>query len=74
MRVTYTSKYYAPENVTARYVRRSATCETYYFCETDAKRWDIRQGTVNAAELPETVRKAADVRAGYFPSYVAWPS
>lgn len=71
MRITYTSKHYAPENVTARYVQRLG--DEYRFCETNAKRWDIRQGVVDAAELPQAVREAADKRAGYFPAYVVWP-
>lgn len=71
MRITYTSKHYAPENVTARYVQNRGGA--YHFCETNAKRWDIRQGRVEAADLPEAVRKAADAAAGVFPSYVVWP-
>jgi hypothetical protein len=71
MRITYTSKHYAPENVTARYVQNVGG--VYRFCECNAKRWDIRQGEVEPSEIPAAVRAAADTQAGYFPSYVVWP-
>lgn len=71
MRTTYQSDRYAPEIVTARYVQRLGG--EYRFCELNAARRDIRQGVVEACELPEDVRRAADAQAGYFPSYVAWP-
>jgi hypothetical protein len=73
MRVTFQSRRYAPDDVRSRYVRRQAP-GLYAFCEGgDDRRFDLRQGYVDAAEIPEAVRKAADARAGYWPSYVSWP-
>jgi hypothetical protein len=72
MIVTYQSRRYALERVRSRYVRRDG--QGYTFCEVgEDRRFDIRQGRVDAAELPDDVRAAADKRAGYYPSYVEWP-
>lgn len=71
MRAKYTSKDYAPDKVRARYVMRMG--DQYLFCEVgDDRRYDLRQGTVNASELPAAVRAAADARAGFQPAYVEW--
>jgi len=73
MRATYTSRTYAPEHVTARYVRRCVS-GGYQFCEVGAdRRYDIRQGVVNADELPDDVRKAADDSCGRTFSWTPWP-
>ena len=73
MRATYTSRTYAPEHVTARYVRRCVSGE-YQFCEVGAdRRYDIRQGVVDADELPDDVREAADNLCGHTFAYVPWP-
>lgn len=61
MKITYQSNKYAPENVLKRYVRRSTAAGGYDFCEVGKdRRHDLRQGTVEADELPEAVRIAAD--------------
>lgn len=73
MITTYQVGGYHPNKVRSRYVRRGV--ETgYHFAEVgDDRRFDLRQGTVSADELPEAVRVAADLRCGFFPSYVDWP-
>jgi hypothetical protein len=73
MKITYQSRTYSPEKVTARYVRKSTDGYSYSFCEVDAQRYDIRRGVVNADEVPEEIRKKADGFAGLVWSYVEWP-
>lgn len=73
MKVTYQSQNYAPEKVLRRYVCHGH--DGYQFCEVGAdRRYDLRQGTVDSSEIPETVKAAADARKGYWPPYVEWPS
>lgn len=72
MQATYTSRQYSPDKVRSRYVRRSAN--GYQFCEVgDNRRYDLRQGRVDASELPASVKAAADAMAGRAFSYVDWP-
>lgn len=74
MQVTYKSQSYAPDLICARYVRHWYGA-TYRFCEVGSdRRFDLRQGTVDAAELPLDVRNAADARRGFTPAYVPWPA
>jgi len=70
----FTAAGYAPEQVRARYVGKWTVDGPFRFCEVgDDRRYDIRQGTVDADDLPESVRLAAEARAGYIPCYVDWP-
>jgi hypothetical protein len=57
-----------------RYVRTIQPAATYAWCVqcADDHRYDTMQGTCDAEDLPEAVRKAADARNGHFPSYVEW--
>lgn len=71
MHATYTSPRYSPDKVLKRYVKRVGAL--YHFCEVGAdRRYDLRQGIVDAAELPTDVRAKADARAGHWPAYVDW--
>lgn len=79
MKVTYQSVRYHPDAVDARYVRYDPD-GTFHFAEVQettvgGKPWrlDVRQGTVEDAELPRDVRNAAVRATGIFPSYVPWP-
>ena len=73
MQITSRSSRYKPEAVIKRYVMH-AMDGSYCFCEVGQdRRFDLRQGTVMAAELPDSVREAADARKGYWPAYVEWP-
>jgi len=73
MKVTYQSKNYAPEKILRRYVRRGVDGE-YWFCEVGQdRRYDLRQGTVEATEIAEDVRKKADELKGQYFGYVEWP-
>lgn len=74
MEVKYTSKHYDPARVRGRFVRRNAVGVGYSWCEVDRQsRYDLRQGTANASDLPDDIRKAADdLRQQYF-GYVEWP-
>jgi hypothetical protein len=61
-----------------RFVRAIGNCRGvtgYAWCVRDAlnHRYDVQQGTCDAEDLPEDVRKAADARRMYTPSYVEWP-
>jgi hypothetical protein len=74
MKFTYCSKNCAPENVLKRYVRRICSSGGYYFCEVgEDRRFDLRQGTVEAEELPEAVRQAADEHYKVSIFYIEWP-
>ncbi len=74
MKVTYQSKAYAPEHVTKRYVRRSSAAGGYDWCEVGQdRRYDIRQGTVEADELADAIRTAADEHHKVSMSYIDWP-
>lgn len=72
--ITYVSRNYRAEDVTARYVKYNGY-GAYGFCEVNAKRHDIRQGVVSFTELPAKVRTAAlEAReVGVWPFYVEWP-
>lgn len=77
MNVIYTSENYDSSKSYKRYVRLDMN-GTYYWCEVfgdtkNDRRYDYRQGTVFAHEIPEHVRDKADALQGYFPSYVDWP-
>lgn len=73
MQTVYQSKDYDPAKVTDRYVR-SDMDGGFWFCEVvgSDRRFDVRQGTVEADELPEYIIKAAKEREGFYPSYVEW--
>ncbi len=71
MVITYESRLYAPHLVRSRYVQKRG--DAYHFCEVNERRYDIRQGTVPARDIPADIRLAADKLAGFFPSYVEWP-
>lgn len=72
MKTTYTARSYDPTKPYRRYVRNDHG-DGYRWCETDG-RWDVRQGSVDASELPDDVRAAADARCGWSPPYVEWPN
>jgi hypothetical protein len=73
MQVTFTAKGYRPELVTVRYVR--ANGEGYSWCEVGAdRRYDLRQGHVEADELPPEVKADADALRGTWPGYALWPA
>ena len=73
MKVTYQSDCYHPNAVTKRYVRYSPD-GVFSFCEVGQdRRYDIRQGTVDAAELPESVVAAAIENEKVSMLYVEWP-
>lgn len=74
IRVTSQSPDYAPERVRARYVSYRASEGEFFFVEVgDDRRYDIRQGYVDAQDLPPDIRQAASDRAGFWPPYVEWP-
>ncbi len=68
--VTWQSRNYAPEKVIIRYVR--ADGPLFRFCEVgEDRRYDLRQGVIDAADLPFEIRDAAAKLRGVF-GYVAW--
>lgn len=72
IRTTYTAN--DPDRPTERFVR-SCHPAGYAWCERDIsnKRYDLRQGTCDASDLPAEIREAADRRLGHAFSYVPWP-
>lgn len=74
MEVTYRAKSYRPEAIRVRYVRANVKGGDYSWCEVgDDRRYDLRQGLVDAHELPDDIRRAADRLRGTSPGYVEWP-
>lgn len=70
---TYTSDK-NPRRHGDRFVRAVVPGKNYAWCVRDAldHRYDVQQGTCDAEDLPDDVRKAADKRYGFSPSYVEW--
>jgi len=81
MREKYRSSCYKPENVTGRYVgkykewtaKNGLYDDGYIVVETNDNKYSIREVITDGAEIPESIRRAADERATYFPPYVEWP-
>ena len=73
MIATYISEKYNPKEKYSRYVRKDGN-GVYYWCEVGKDRFNYRQGTAEASEIPSLVRQAADALCGFFPSYVDWPA
>ena len=72
LKPTYTAKSYSPEKVMKRYVRCDG--DGFAFCEVgEDKRYDLRQGKVDAADIPEPLKESAKERYGQAFSYVEWP-
>lgn len=73
MNVTYSSRDYAPDHVRKRYVKHDDG-DRFRWCEVgDDRRYDLRQGSVDADELPPEIAAAARAAAGICPRYVDWP-
>lgn len=70
IRVTYQSAAYERGKVTARYVRLSVSGE-WQWCEVDATRRDVRQGTCGADDVPPGLIEPARVGT---PTRVASPA
>ena len=68
----YISSTYRPGLVEKRYVRFDLSGR-YLWVEADADGSDMRHGWCDADDLPPAIRRLADERAGFFPSYVDWP-
>jgi hypothetical protein len=74
MKITYQSKNYTAEAILKRYVRKINAEGGYDFCEVgEDRRFDLRQGTVDADELPDSIRAAADEHYKTSRSYIDWP-
>ena len=70
---TSTARHYRPDLVRRRYVKFTRG-DGFRWCEVgDDRRYDLRQGTCAASDLPEPVMDAALDRAGFYPPYVEWP-
>lgn len=75
MKIIAQARNYSPDLVKKRYVRFSLD-GAFHFAEVGDDRWiDLRQGTVERDELPESVAAAAEAehKRGQWPSYVEWP-
>jgi hypothetical protein len=68
------TKYGIPGAAKARYVRKATSQNFYEWCEQSAEkpRYDIAQGTCEAEDLPEDVRKKCDEYNGSFYA-CEWP-
>lgn len=58
-----------------RYVRTVLPGRDYAWCVqcADDPRYDAQQGICTVDDLTDAVRRAADARYGFSPSYVEWP-
>lgn len=67
-------KYRVEGVVKARYVKRHPGNDYYVWCEqsADDPRYDIAQGTCEAEDLPDDIRKKCDEYDGYFYA-CEWP-
>lgn len=70
MKVIYQSKHYNPDHTYGKCFRFDG--EQFYLYEGWLNGLDHRQGTVEADELPDDVRRLAQELAGTFPGYVKW--
>lgn len=72
--IKYTAKNYAPERVDMRYVRATHSAG-YAWVERDGLdiRYDLRQGTCDAADIPVSIRESADRLLGHAFNLVEWP-
>jgi hypothetical protein len=75
MKVIWQSKDYAPEAILKRYVRYGPwDGGVFEFCEVGIdRRFDLRQGTVTADELPRDLAEAAIAHYEVSMSYLEWP-
>lgn len=74
MQVTYQSKNYSPDQVVKRYVRKASGADNYNWCEVGKdRRYDLRQGTVEADELTDDIRALADEQYKTSCHYINWP-
>lgn len=74
IRVTYQADSYAPERVLKRYVSYRIVEGEFFFCEVgEDRRYDLRQGYVDATHVPLAIRITAYGQAGFYPPYVEWP-
>ena len=62
------TKYRVAGNIKSRYVRKNHSTGIYEWCEQSADnlRYDIAQGTCEAEDLPEDVKKNCDEYRGAF--------
>lgn len=65
---TYKSRTYTRADVRAAYIR--CWGEEYKFCEVNTDRKDIRQGTINANLIPESIRIIIQEHQHIAPCYV----
>lgn len=75
IKVTYAATRYTPSAPVTRYVRRDAIGQGYTWCEQSNlnRRYDLRQGTCDASDLPDAIRAEADAARGQAFGYVLWP-
>jgi len=75
MNVTYQSKNFSTEAVLKRYVRYGPwDGGVFEFCEVGGnRRFDLRQGTVTADELPCDLADAAIAHYKVSMAYLEWP-
>lgn len=70
--VTHSDRRYAPDKVRRRYVRWG--WKRYFWCEVgDDRRYDLRQGSCDAADLTEDILEAVEARRGHAFAFVEWP-
>lgn len=74
MQVSYQSSCYDVSTVVNRYVRKMPLNPGMYsFCEVNAKGYNIRTGVCSADDIPEDIRKKADMQRGGQFRYILWP-
>ncbi|HEJ4407852.1 TPA: hypothetical protein SL557_000131 [Pseudomonas aeruginosa] len=73
MQVTNQNRKYSPSLVMDRFVQRDITSNGYVITEVSAAGWTLREGRVEADELPDEVRAKADAERYSSDARVPWP-
>lgn len=68
------TKYRTPGRIKARFVKKAPGQNNYIWCEqsADNPQYDLAQGTCEADDLPENIKKICDEYSGSFYA-TEWP-
>ncbi|WP_205582866.1 hypothetical protein [Pseudomonas aeruginosa] len=73
MQITNQSRQYSPSLVAGRFVQRDVTSNSYIITEVSAAGWTLREGRLDALDIPDEVRAAADAERYSAVARVPWP-
>lgn len=73
MQITNQSRNYSPSIVVGRFVQRDITSSGYIITEVSAGGWTLREGRLEACDIPDEVRALADAERYSAVARVPWP-